>query len=168
MTFWNGTEWVANAPPVARPASRAKRLAAATLEASLITALTFGLIASTAFAARGGGKPSGGGGGGTISLAPLVVDINADGLPNRGDVVTFNVATSATSAPYVNLVCSQNGGVVLNGWKGYWDGSLDTTRNFGLASGSWQSGAVDCTASLKMQTRKGWSTLASTSFHAGE
>jgi hypothetical protein len=152
-----------------------KRLAAATLEAALITALTFGLIAGTAFAAKGGngGKGGGGGhgggsttGGGTIALAPLVVDHNGNGTPNYTDVVTFNISTTATTTPYVNLVCSQGGSVVLIGWRGYWEGSLDTNWNFGLSSGAWPGGAADCTAYLKMQTKRGWSTLASTSFRA--
>ena len=171
---WNGNEWEGvDTPPAAgtpaKPESRAKRFAAAALEASLITALTFGLIAGTAFAAKGGGggHRSGGGttGGGTIALAPLVVDNNGNGTPNYEDVVTFNISTTATTAPWVNLVCSQNGTVVASGWKGYWAGSIDTNWNFGLASGGWPGGAADCVAYLKMQTSHGYSTLASTSFH---
>jgi hypothetical protein len=179
MSFWNGKEWVADAPPVpaapvAKPASRVKRLAAAALEASLITALTFGLIAGTAFAGKGGGGRGGHGGGGstitgggTISLAPIVVDNNGNGLPDYTDVVTFDASTTATTTPYVNLVCTQNGVLALSSWKGYWAGSLDTNWNFGLESGGWPGGAADCTAYLKMQTKQGWSILASTSFTAG-
>ena len=162
--IWNGTEWVANGPPAAKPASRVQRLAAATLEASLITSLTFLLIAGTAFAAKGGGGKPPSGGGGTISLAPLVVDANGNGLPNHGDVVTFNISTSA-SAPFVNLVCTQGGTVVLNGSHGYFEGSLDRSRDFGLDTGVWQSGSAECTAYLQVQNRRGWSRIASTSFH---
>lgn len=169
MSYWDGTKWVADSPPVPKSASRVKRIAAATLEASLVTALTFGLIASSAFAAKGGGgKPGGGGttgGGASIALAPLVSDVNGDGLPNYRDVVTFNVSTGA-SQPFVNLECSQNGIVVLVGWKGYFEGSLDTTWNFGLSSGAWQGGDASCTAYVKVANRRGWSTLGSTSFHA--
>jgi hypothetical protein len=159
MSFWNGKEWVAEAPPAPelKPEGRAKHVAKALLEASLITALTFGMIAGTAFA----GKPTGGSG--TIVLAPLVVDVDGNGLPNHGDIVTFTISTTA-SAPFVNLVCTQDGVVVLNGSHGYFDGSLDTSRNFGLDSGSWQSGSAQCTAYIQVQTRKGWSRLASTSF----
>jgi hypothetical protein len=167
---WNGNEWVGNAPPPAtKPASRAKRIAAAALEASLITALTFGLIAGSAFAAKGGGGGHRGSGsttgGGTITLAPIVVDNNGNGTANYLDVVTFNISTTATTTPWVNLECSQNGSVVLVGWKGYWAGSLDTNWNFGLASGAWPGGAADCVGYLKMDTSHGYSTLASTSFH---
>ena len=173
MSFWDGTKWVADAPPAPKPASRVKRVAAATLEAALITSLTFGLIAGSAFAAKGGekGKPGGGGGGGggssysgTIQLAPLVVDNNGNGTPNRGDVVTFDISTNHT-APFVQLECYQSGSLVLMGRKGYFEGSLDTNWNFGLASGVWQSGSAECTGSLVYSTNRGWSKYASTSFH---
>lgn len=136
-------------------------------EASLIALLVVGLIAGTAFAAKGGGK---GGGNtsytGTISLAtPLVYDANGNGAPNHGDVVTFDISTNA-SAPFVNLVCTQNGTVVLNGSHGFFDGALDTSRNFGLDSGAWQGGDAQCTAYIQVQTKRGWSRVASTSFHA--
>jgi hypothetical protein len=168
---WNGKEGAAEAPPTKKAPSRVKRLGATALEAGLVTALAFGLIAGSTFAARGGGGSHKGGGdttgGGTITLAPLVVDNNGDGLPNWGDVVTFNISTSA-GAPFVNLECSQNGAVVLVGWKGYFVGSLDTNWNFGLSSGAWQGGAASCTAYIKVQnSRGGWNTLGSTTFAAG-
>jgi len=141
-------------------------------EASLIALLVVGLIAGTAFAGRGGGgKPGGGGGGGTsytgtISLAtPLVVDHNGNGSPNRADVVTFDIS-STSSAPYVLLDCYQGSNLVLSGRKGYFESSLDTNRNFGLASGVWPAGtAAECTASLAVATKRGYSRYASTSFH---
>jgi len=173
MSYWNGHRWEAQSPPTAEvksaTPSRAKRVGVAVVEATLVTALTFGLIAGATFAGRGGGSHKGGGtsGGGTVELAPLVVDNNGDGLPDWGDVVTFNIATSASS-PFVNLQCSQGGVLVLSGWKGYFAGSLDTNWNFGLSSGAWQGGAASCTAYLKVQNSRGsWTTLASTNFSAG-
>lgn len=110
----------------------------------------------------GGGKPSKGGTG-TISLAPIVVDNNGDGLPNYNDSVTFNISTTATTQPWVNLKCFQNSILVAEGWKGYFDGSLDTNRNFSLNSPKWTGGAADCTAYL---TKPDLSTvLSSTTFH---
>jgi hypothetical protein len=170
MQSWNGSEWVGDIPPpAAKPESRVKRLAAAALEASLITALTFGLIAGSAFAARGGagggGSSKHGGGGttggsGTIALAPLVVDRNGNGTPNWGDVVRFNVSTTSTTQPWVYLKCYQ-GSLVSQGSEGYFAGSLDD-GNFGLYSPMWSAGAADCTATL--QSPSG-SVLGSTSFH---
>lgn len=140
----------------------------ALLEAALIAALAVGLIAGTAFAAKGHGGGGGGGhhggssaGTGTIALAPLVVDNNGNGTPNWSDFVTFTISTTATTEPWVNLQCVQNGVVVSQGWDGYFDGSL-TTRNFGLYSPQWSSGAADCTAYLETPT---WAVLGSTSFH---
>lgn len=124
-------------------------------------------IVPPAFAGKGGGKPGGGGstsGGGTITLAPLVYDANGNGLPNRGDTVTFNITTSAAQ-PFVNLVCYQSGRLVAQGSNGFFEGALNTTRNFGLYSGLWTAGAADCTAYLDVYTRQGWSHLASTNFH---
>ena len=138
-------------------------------EGALVSLLVVGLVAGTAFAAKpasggGGGGNKGGGstsGGGTISLAPLVVDNNGNGTPNWGDFVAFNVSTTATTQPWVNLVCSQNGVVVATGWDGYFVGSLTGTK-FGLYSPQWTGGAADCIAYLTTPT---WSRLASTSFH---
>ena len=174
MSFWNGHQWEGvDAHPAAatsaKPESRTKRLAAAALEGALITALTFGLIASTAFAARGGGTGGGkhGGGGttggsGTISLhSPLVLDRNGNGTPNWGDAVRFDVSTGSTTQPYVNLYCYQNGTLVAGGSEGYFPGALDD-GNFGLYAPSWMSGAADCTAKL---VNPSGSVLGSTSFH---
>jgi hypothetical protein len=138
------------------------------VEGALISLLVVGLVAGTAFAAKpasggGGGHKGGGGSGGsaTISLAPVVVDKNGNGTANWGDVVTFDVSTTATTQPWVNLVCSQNGVVVSQSWDGYFVGSL-TTRNFSLYSPQWSSGAADCVAYVTNPT---WSRLGSTSFH---
>jgi hypothetical protein len=143
----------------------------ALFEGMLIALMVVVLIAGTAFAAKGTGggghnKPSGGStSGGTISLAnPLVVDKNGNGLPNWGDTVTFDISTTATTQPYVNLVCSGTG-VSYSSWRGYFDGSLDSNWDFVLGSGGWTSGAADCTAWLGMYTKSGYQRLASTGFH---
>ena len=157
-------------------ATRDARRGRTILSALAVGLLGAALISGTALAGKpsggGGGKGNGGGGStggtGTVALAtPLVVDHNGNGLPNYTDVVTFNISTTATTTPYVNLVCTQNGVLVANGWRGYWAGSLDTTWNFGLEAGAWPGGAADCTAYLKMQTKQGWSILGSTSFDVG-
>jgi hypothetical protein len=135
-----------------------------------VAVLTLAIIPPAAFAGRGGGKPGGGGttsGGGTISLAPIVTDLNGNGLPNFRDTIMFNVSTTSTTQPYVDLQCFQNGVMVAEGWRGYFDGALDT-RFFTLASPQWPGGAADCIAYLTMPTSKGsMQRLASTSFHVG-
>jgi hypothetical protein len=137
----------------------------AVAEGALIALLVVGLLAGTAFAGKGGsGKGGRTADSGSIALAPLVVDNNGNGEPDRGDVVTFDIATS-DPAPFVQVECYQSGSLVLMGRKGYFDGSLDSNWNFGLSSGAWTSGAADCTGSLVAYSKRGWKTYASTSFH---
>ena len=141
--------------------------AQALAEGALIALIVVGLVAGSALAARGGGGGHKGGGGtttggGTISLvSPPVVDNNGNGSPNWHDVVRFNVSTSSTSSPYVNLYCYQNGAFVAGGSEGYFPGALDD-GNFGLYGGSWAGGAADCTAKL---VNGSGSVLGSTTFH---
>lgn len=141
--------------------------AQAVIEGALISLLVVGLLAGTAFAAKGGGGGHKGGGGttggsGTIALHnPLVVDRNVNGTPNWNDVVTFDIATTATTQPWVHLVCKQSGTMVAQGWDGYFVGALGG-RDFGLASPSWSGGAADCTAYLENPSG---SALGSTAFH---
>lgn len=158
-----------------------KKPAAILLVLSLAV-LALALVPAAGLAAKGGaaGKPGGGGGGGggkpggggstggssSISLAtPLAYDANGDGVPNFGDAVKFDVTSTATTEPFVNLQCFQNGVLVANGWKGYFEGSLDSDWSFGLGSGAWRGGAAECTAWVNMYTTHGWQRLASTSFH---
>jgi|SRR5690242_19832979 len=128
-------------------------------------------LVPVALAGKGGGGRGGSGGGGTTSggtssiTGPvMVVDKNGDGLPNYGDTVMFNVSTTATTEPYVDLQCFQNGVMVAEGWRGYFAGSLDTP-NIVLNSPMWASGAADCTAYVDKSTSKGMQRLASVSFH---
>jgi hypothetical protein len=137
----------------------------AVLEGALIAAMVVGLMAGTAFAAKGGGGSHHHGGGttggsGTIALVMYANNYGTSG-PNWGDIVTFDIATTATTEPWVHLSCSVNGTVVATGWDGYFVGSL-TSRTFGLYSPQWTSGAADCVAYL---TTPQWSVLGSTSFH---
>ena len=119
--------------------------AQAIAEGALISLLVVGLIAGTAFAAKGGaGKPAGGagGGGGSTLAVRMVTDVNGNGLPNWNDWITFDVYTTATDKPWVKVVCpgyTSSAGFFPNyAWNPYFD----------LASTSWTSGAETCTASL--------------------
>ena len=157
MSFWNGHHWGADTPPAAdvKHEGRAKHVAKALLEASLITALTFGLIVGSTFAGKGGGTGATGGGkhggggstGGTLTLL-MVSDGNGNGAPNWGDTITFNV-TSSSAYPTVDVLCYQSGTLVYSAGAGFypsypWPGA----RNMPLSSPSWTGGAADCTAAL--------------------
>jgi hypothetical protein len=138
-----------------------RRIAHAASLVALVLALA---LVPAALAAKGGGGTPGSGGTSSISGPVMVTDTGTPGL-SFGDSVTFNVSTTATAQPYVNVLCYQNGALVMNSWNGFFDQALNPTRNFALYSPSWQSGAADCTAWVDMYTKLGTSQLASTSFH---
>jgi hypothetical protein len=133
------------------------RAAVGALAIAAIVATASVASAGKPTASGGGGKPKPGTGGtGTISLV-----LPADGVANWGDQIRFNVSTTATTQPYVRLVCTQDGQVVASGREAYYPGTLDD-GNFGLYSSMWTGGAADCTA--KLEKRDG-TVLGTTSFH---
>jgi hypothetical protein len=173
MSYWDGTKWVADTPPVPKSASRAKRVAAATLEAALITALTFGLIAGSAFAGKGGGggggKPGGGGGHGGGGAAPtgsfaLVLVDSTDGVAHWGQHITFDV-TSTARYYFVGVSCAQGGDPVYRQDIGFYVG-WPWSKNFTLMSGNWTGGGANCDAVLYSQNSDGSNrqTLSTMSF----
>jgi hypothetical protein len=135
--------------------------------AAVLTALGLLVGSSPAFAAKsaqagGGGKS--GGGGGSLSLV-MVNDVNGNGLPNYGDSVTFNVSTTATSQPNVDVRCYQNGVLVYGATAGFypsypwpWD------QTFMLSSPSWTGGAASCAAVLSYSSGAKTVTLATLAF----
>jgi hypothetical protein len=133
----------------------------ATIAALCLALAPVALGAKGGGAAKGGGSGKGGSGGTSGGSISLVVLNSTDGLAHWNGEVTFNVSTTATSEPWVELVCYQSGTSVYRAWDGYFERSL-TTRDFWLSSSGWTGGAADCTAWL--ETPKG-AQLASTSFH---
>ena len=157
MTYWDGTNWVREQPAPPKRARRGGRVLGAALEASLLVALTIGLIAGTAFAANGDGKGAGrpGAGDGSSALAVrMVVDQNGDGASNWNDQVTFDVVTTATDKPWVRLDCYQAGAWVSTSSAGFF-ASYPWAPNFTLSSAAWTAGAGECTATLYMTSRNG-------------
>jgi len=116
--------------------------------AGVVVVLSLALVPA-AFAGKNGGSHTGGGsGGGTIAGPMLVTDVNGNGVVNHGDTVTFNVSAS-TATPYVDLVCSQNGGVVYSATAGFFANyPWPWTKDMNLASQMWTGGAANCTATL--------------------
>jgi hypothetical protein len=127
------------------------------------------LAGKPAAGGSGGGKKGGGSTGatytGTLSGPVLVADVNGDGLPNRGDHVTFNV-TSNAQYYFVKLDCSQSGVWVYEQTNGFYVGWA-WGHDYGLGSMNWASGAADCTALLYSSNADGSNqqTLATTTFH---
>ena len=128
---------------------------------ALVAAVAALCLASAPAALAGkGGRPEPPPSGSTSSIS-LVLLNSTDGYAHYGQSVTFNVSTTATSEPWVNLKCYQNGVLVAEGWNGYFERSI-TGRNFGLYSPSWTGGDADCTAWLTTPQK---AQLTSTSFH---
>jgi hypothetical protein len=145
----------------------------AVLEGALVATLVVGLMAGTALAGKptgggstGGGK-HGGGGSGSLTVA-MVADANHDGLPNWGDAITFNVSTTATTEPHVNVTCSQNRTVVYGASTGYYASyPWPWTQTMTLASQAWTGGAASCTAALSGYSGTSVTTLGTLSFQVG-
>ncbi len=95
----------------------------------------------------------------------MVNDANGNGLPNWGDTVTFSISTTATTSPYVNLSCHQNGVLVASADSGFFSGYPWATQNMTLKSTLWAGGAADCTATLYYNGSKSKVTLATLPFH---
>jgi hypothetical protein len=113
-----------------------------------ITILVLG-IAPVALAGKGGGgKPGGGGTTGGTGTISLVLLNSTDGLPHFGQQVTFNVSTTSTSQPWVDLKCYQNGTLVLEQANGIFATSLNKTFTLGPTT-LWPGGAATCTAYLQ-------------------
>ena len=159
MTYWNGSAWQAEPPSSPPRPKRGRRLLGAATEASLITLLIFGLIAGTALAAKTGGKPAGR----TQSSLALVVLDAPDA--NWGETVTFEVSTTATSQPMVEVNCLQAGTLVYWASAGFYDAyPWQWARNFSLKSTYWTGGAADCTATLYLYDGRRYRDLTSIQF----
>ena len=109
-------------------------------------------------------NPSHGGGGSTSSSSLSLVLLNStDGVPHWGQQVTFNVSTTATSTPTVDLKCDQGGAMVLAWTAGFFPSYL-WTKDVTLSSPSWTGGAATCTAMLIYSSNKKIITLATLPF----
>ena len=131
---------------------------------ALSALLVLGAVTQVAVAA--GGKK-----GSTTTLSLVVLEdgtttrSTAEAVPHWGGQITFEVATSATDKPYVNVRCYQNSAFVYDGWGGFYAGNW-SGQIYTLSSTYWTGGEADCDAALVMLGKNGRTrTLATTSFH---
>src|SRR4029079_10596939 len=120
---WHRRDWMTMpvvpqslaAPCGAAPKGAHQMLSRIAFAATLLGVLT---VTGAALAGNSGGlnkSPS------SWISAPRVVSSTSPSLtaatsePRYGDVLTFDVSTNQTSNPFVNLLCYQNGTLVLNG-----------------------------------------------------
>jgi hypothetical protein len=129
--------------------------------AMVVGAVAALVIAASAFAAKQ-----------TSSLRLVVLGSGsapaaaATAEPSQGGQITFNVSTTETNHPSVNVRCYQDGTWVYDGWQSFWAGAADHDPIFTLSSLYWTAGAADCTARLLYFDRQGRDrTLATTDFH---
>jgi hypothetical protein len=110
----------------------------------------------------GAGKPNSG----TSSLSLVLLD-STDGLAHYGQRVTFEVATTATTQPFLDLGCYQNGTLVYSGHAGYFESyAWPWNKILTLSSSTWTGGEADCTAWLYSVSSTGKATiLATVNFH---
>ena len=116
------------------------------------------------------GKGGGRNGGDSYRFALMMsADANGNGLPDWGDTVTFDVSTTASTEPHVDLTCSQNGVLVYSATTGYFATyPWPWTQSMTLSSSAWLRGAADCTAQLYYFSGRRTSVIGSIDFTAGE
>src|SRR5690348_2758135 len=110
---------------------------------AVVAAVTLAMVvASPALAGKSGGtRPSGGG---TLTVR----NVSAPGTdPSYGQTITFDVATTATDKPMVELDCSQNGSAVYSHSAGFYpDYPWPWLQNYQMSSSVWTGGAANCLA----------------------
>ena len=128
-------------------------------------AMVAGAVAALVFAATAfAGKPASSleqvvGPSGTETAAASTPE------PSYGGQITFDVQTTQSDRPFVNVRCYQGDSWVYDGWKGFYS-SYYTEPVFTLSSGYWTGGAADCTARLLYYDRQGRDRmLATLDFH---
>lgn len=141
-----------------------RRITALVLTAGLLA------VAPTAYAAKPsasgggkGGKPAGG----SSSFSLVLLD-STDGVAHWGQRVTFDIQTTQTDKPYVDVACSQAGSVVYRNSAGYYSGyPWPWNQTMTLSSQAWTGGDADCSARLYSVSNSGaTTTLATMTFHA--
>ncbi len=156
MSYWDGTRWVADdvaPPPRRRPV---RHLLGAVAEATVVTALIFGLIAGSAFGARGGNSSKGGHGGGGSTATISVPD---------GVYMGTVTATVSPAGLWVKAACYQDN-VMVYGQYIQSDANGQATLNLGPTSW-WTGGPATCTAEAGgWSSRSGaWTAQGSTTFN---
>lgn len=132
------------------------------LIAGLITTCALVIAAPMASAGKpatagGGGRP---GGGSSTSSVTLVLLDSADTMPNYGEHVTFEVSTTATDRPFVQLDCYQGGTRIYSMSAGFFP-DYPFTTTYTLRSSYWTGGDADCTAVLYYRASNGRTTALS-------
>jgi hypothetical protein len=141
---------------------------------SRFLAATAGIVAASLIAfvpIASAGKPTTHGGGkgkpsrDTSSMSLVLVD-STDGVPHWNQQVRFDVSTTGTTEPHVEVRCQQAGSTVYVAQTGYYDSyPWPWTQTFTLSSPAWTGGDADCTAELYWFDGSKTVTGATMTFH---
>ena len=123
----------------------------AVLEGALIAMIVVGVLAGTAFAARGGGHN-------TTSSVKISV---TDGV--FASNVTATMSGASTSREWFHVVCTKDGTTALLDWEPF-DSTGHATSLMG-PTGSWTSGGASCMGYAgHYDNRSRWQSDASVAF----
>ena len=132
---------------------------------TLLLVASFAILATPALAGKGGGGGGGSAGGSTIQLQMISTSRSgAATQPAFSDRVTYATSTTRTARPWANTRCYQNGVLVLDDWRGMFDGYV-LSQTFSLGPTQlWIGGAASCTGRLVSLDNGTERTLATTTF----
>ncbi len=137
-----------------------RKIVTSLLAAAAAASVAAVVVAPSAASAGGHRKPSG-----TSTINMRVVS-GSDSVPNWDESITFDVTTTATDYPYVDVACRQNGTTVYGATTGYFASyPWPWTQVMTLQSQSWSGGAADCTSTLYALDGKRIKVLATLGFH---
>jgi hypothetical protein len=137
-----------------------RKIVTSLLAAAAVASVAVVVVAPSAASAAGHRKPSG------ASTINMSVVSGSDSVPNWDEQITFDVTTTATDYPYVDVACRQNGTTVYGATTGYFASyPWPWTQVMTLQSQSWTGGAADCTSTLYALDGKRIDVLATLNFH---
>jgi len=125
--------------------------AQAIAEGALISLLVVGLMAGSAFAAKGGVGGGGGGHKGSSGTGSYTVSVSPAGPYTLGETVsaTTNAPVYSDNNGWITLVCKQGGVVVASATHANFPGGWYYNTPFSLGpSQSWTSGDANCSINV--------------------
>jgi len=136
-----------------------RKIVTSLLAAAAAASVAAVVVAPSAASAGGHRKPSG-----TSTINMRVVS-GSDSVPNWDESITFDVTTTATDYPYVDVACRQNGTTVYGATTGYFASyPWPWTQTMTLFSYAWTSGGASCTATLYYFSGRKTVTLTTLNF----
>ena len=128
--------------------------------AAIVGVVAASCVAGAAFAGNQGSSLS------LVVLPSTTASVTASASTEAsyGGQITFNVSTTQSDLPFVNVRCYQGDAFVYDAWHGFFAEYYEAPV-YTLASDYWTGGAATCTARLVYWGKSGRArTLATTTF----